>query len=170
MKLSLGEQVFISCIGLEHEPQSDSSFDPCRSDDSDDAALAPKGGRAWARGRPPERVGRSKDAYTTSHRWRGPMKITTSLLAGAALLVGIAVATAPCPQIRRHPRRVGQVRRAHRVPAGLARGAAGAEGRRHSVQRARALARPRFSHAYLWGLIAKVFLCLIRQSLHTGDA
>jgi hypothetical protein len=48
-------------------------------------------------------------------------------------------------------------------------GAAGAEGR-HSVQRARALARPRFSHACLWGLIAKVFLCLNRQSFHTGDA
>lgn len=93
------------------------------------------------------------------------MKITTSLLAGAALLVGIAVATA-----QSLPTNPPTPRRAHRVPAGLARGAAGAEGRRHSVQRARALARPRFSHAYLWGLIAKVFLCLIRQSLHTGDA
>ena len=30
--------------------------------------------------------------------------------------------------------------------------------------------RPRFSHVFLWGLIAKVFLCLIRRSFRTGDA
>jgi hypothetical protein len=33
MKLSRGEQVFISCIGLEQEPQGNLSFNPCGSDD-----------------------------------------------------------------------------------------------------------------------------------------
>ncbi len=98
------------------------------------------------------------------------MKITTSLLAGAALLVGIAVATAlPAHKSADTPGGWGKSAE-HIGSGGSGAGAAGAEGRRHSVQRARALARPRFSHAYLWGLIAKVFLCLIRRSLHTGDA